>query len=364
MDNNKLQRTIFSIVALVFGLYLTFIATTEAMFTLKVALREVMIRLVPFDPDFYPAVPILSVTFGIWIILMAFGGIALIVAAVELYRGNLTARAVGLGVSAIGAVAGMTMFIPWMVLVVSDYSNGPVPGVLPPPADVDKTPPVMWILFLSLAVYYIFLLWDKEKFVDKLKRFIVFTAIGVVAGMVYMNGQHGVRYFIFIPEYLKDYPMILRDDNPLGNPYTNLDYYDAMALTTISEAQIEALQPDQPVEIVTKEKDANGKHIVKTIVVKHSEPHYNPNTLALFLGGYGNYIAAYLMVFMIPFVFLRKKWAYYILLVATIYSLIAEFWVYFVRGSFEWMTGAILSLILLILLLLPGFNKYMLPSEE
>ncbi len=358
MGNNKTQRTVLSIVALLFGLYLVFIATTQAMFTLKVALREVMERLIPFDPDFYPAVPILGVTFGIWMILLAFGGVTLIVMSVRLWKGDYTARAVGLGVSAIGAVAGMTMFIPWMVLVVSDYSNGPVPGVLPPPPDVDKTPPVMWILFLSLAVYYIFLLWEKSSLKDKILKFIVFTAIGVVAGMVYMNGQHGVRYFIFIPEYLKDYPMVLRHDNPLGNPYTNLDFYDAMALTTISEKQIEELQPDQPIEITRKDLSK------ETIIVKHSKPQYNPNTLALFLGGYGNYIAAYLMIFMIPFVFLRKRWAYYILLIATLYSIIAELWVYFVRHSFEWMVGAILSIILLIILLIPAFKQYLTEPEE
>ncbi len=362
MNTTKTQRTILTIVAVAFGLYLIFIATSQAMFTLKVALREVMERLIPYDPDFYPAVPILGVTFGLWILMMAFGGVALLVMARKIYNGDYGSRALGLGVSAIGAVAGMTMFIPWMVLVVSDYSNGPVPGVLPPPADVDTTPPVMMILFLSLLVYYIFLLLDKSSLKEKIYKFIIYTAIGVVAGMVYMNAQHGVRYFTFIPEYVKD-PSVANYTNPLGNPYTNLDYFDAMALTTISEKQIEELQPDQAVDIALKEVDENGNHLTKEVVVYHSTPKYNPNTLALFLGGYGNYIAAYLMVFMIPFVFLRKKWAYSILLISTLYSVIATFWVYFIRHSFEWFTGGILSVILLILLLLPVFKQYLTETE-
>lgn len=63
-ETTKTQRLIMAIVAVIGGLYLMLLAPTQAMQTLKIALDQVMLRLVPHDADFYPAVPILSVTFS------------------------------------------------------------------------------------------------------------------------------------------------------------------------------------------------------------------------------------------------------------------------------------------------------------
>ncbi|NPA68403.1 MAG: hypothetical protein GXO50_07335 [Chlorobi bacterium] len=357
----KNQRTIAAAVAVIVGLYLLLIAPTQAMTTLKLALHAVMERLIPFDPDFYTAVPILGTTFDIWIILLTFGGSLLLVLAYRIYKGNLNARAAGLGITAIASVAGMTMFIPWMVLIVSDYSNGPVPGILPPPADVNVMPSVIWIMVIGLIGYFVFLLSDKDTIKNKIFKSIVYTGIGIVAGMVFMNAQHGVRYFEFIPEYLTDNPTLQRYDNPLGNPHTNLDYYDALALTTISQEQVNHLKAGEKVAIVRKD------HTVDNVVVKKTKPEYNPNTLSLFLGGYGNYIASYLMVFLIPFVFLRKRWAYNAMLMAVLFSAVATYWNAIIRGSFEWVIGGTLSLGLLVFMLLPIFKQFLTepyPEEE
>ena len=357
-QTTKMQRTIAAAVAVLAGLYLLIIAPTQAMYTLKMALRSVMERLIPLDPDFYTAVPILGATFGIWMLLITFGGALLVVLAYHLYKGDLKARAAALGVSAVASVAGMTMFIPWMVLIVSDYSNGPVPGIAPPPADVIKAPPVLWIMAIGLISYFVFLLMDKDTLKNKILKSVIYTGIGVVAGMVFMNAQHGVRYFEFIPEYLNNTENLHRYDNPLGNAYTNLDYYDALALTTISQAQMDNIKADEEVLIVHKDKTT------EKIVVKKSIPEYNPNTISLFLGGYGNYLASFLMVFMIPFVFLRKKWAYNVLLMATFFSAVATYWNAVVRGSFEWVIGGTLSLGLLIFFLLPIFKQFLVEEGE
>ena len=357
-QTTKMQRTIAASVAVIVGLYLLIIAPTQAMSTLKLALHTVMERLVPFDPDFYPAVPILGTTFDIWIILFSFGGTLLLVLAYKIYQGNINARAVGLGVSAIASVAGMTMFIPWMVLIVSDYSNGPVAGISPPPADVVKVPPVLWIMAIGLIAYFTFLLMDKDSIKNKIYKAIIYTGIGVVAGMVFMNAQHGVRYFEFIPEYLTDNPNLHRHDNPYGNKHTNLDYYDALSLTTISQKQVNELKPGEKVAIVRKDKS------VDQVVVKRVEPKYNPNTVSLFLGGYGNYIASFLLVFLIPFVFLRKSWAYNAMLMATLFSAVATYWNAIVRGSFEWVIGGTMSLGLLIFLLIPVFKQFLVEIDK
>jgi hypothetical protein len=357
-ETTKLQRMIAAAVAVVVGFYLMVIAPQQAMGTLKLALHAVMGRLIPFDPDFYTAVPILGTTFAIWMILIAFGGALLIVLASQIYKGSLNARAAGIGVTGIAGVAGMTMFIPWMVLIVSDYSQGPVAGISPPDANVTLTPPVLWIMAIGLLGYFTFLLADKDSLKNKFFKVVVYTYIGVVAGMVFMNAQHGVRYFEFIPEYLNGDANLHRHDNPYGNQFTNLDYYDALALTTVSQLQMDSIKADEAIDIVHKDKT------VESMIVKKSTPTYNPNTIALFLGGYGNYIASYLMVFMLPFVFLRRRWAYNTLLMATLLSAVATYWNYFVRGSFEWVIGGTMSAVLLVFLLLPIFKQFLVEDTD
>jgi len=359
-ETTKNQRTIAAVVALVAGIYFVAFAPTQLMWTLKHALEAVMERLIPFDPDFYTAVPILGVTAGINMLLIAFAGSLMIIVTRSIYKGSLESRAIAFGASGMAAVIGMVSFIPWMVLVVSDYSQGPVPGIPAPPADQSATPPVLIIMVVGLISYFSLLLLDKDKIKDKILKSIIYLAIGVVAGMVFMNAQHGVRYFNFIPEYQTE---TVDTYSPYSNVYTNLDHYDAIALTTISQKQVDSLKADTPVDIVRKYKDpATGKHVVESVVVKKTEATYNPNTISLLLGGYGNYIAAYMMMFMMPFVFLRKKWAYNTMLTVTLFSAIATFQNYFVRGSFEWAVGGIMSLGLFILLLLPFFKKYL--TEE
>jgi len=354
-ETTKTQRTIMAVTAIVAGIFMMYVAPSQAMHTLKIALREVMERLIPFDPDFYPAVPILGATYSIWMIgLWLFGAFAVILAK-KIYDGAQWARSILLGFSAFTAVAGMTMLIPWMVLVVSDYSHGPVPGILPPPAGTSVMPPVIWTLAFGLLFYYVFLLLDNDSIKNKIIKLIPYTFVGVVAGMVFMNGQHGVRYFIFIPELLTDNPP--SDFSPYGNFFTNLDYYNALALTTISQAQLDSIKVDQVVNIVNK------AHEVVPQVVKFSKPTYDPNTLVLLLGGYMNYLSSFLMILAIPFLALKKKFGYYTILGTSLATALIGFQGYIVRHSFEWGVGGLLSLALFALFLIPMFKKLFIEEE-
>ncbi len=350
-QTSKNQRTIMAVAAVLVGIFMMYFAPSQAMHTVKIALREVMERLIPFDPDFYPAVPVLTWTYSIWMVALWLAGAFAVVLAKKVYEGEQWARATVMGFSGLTAVAGMVMFIPWMVLVVTDYSNGPVPGVLPPPTDVSKIPPVLFTLIVGLIFYYVFLFMDEDSAKNKMLKFIPFTMLGVVAGMVFMNGQHGVRYLIFIPEKLTANPP--SEFNPLGNILTNLDYYNALALTTISQAQLDSIKVDQMVNIVNK------AHQVVPQIVKFSKPTYDPNTLVLLLGGYMNYLSSYMMIFAIPFVALRKKLGYYIVLGTSLATALIGFQGYIVRHSFEWGVGGILSLILFVIFLLPVFRKFL-----
>ena len=73
-ETSRTQRIILAIVAVVAGVYLIMLAPTQAMQTLKIAMDQAFLRLIPHDPDFYPAIPILSATFSIWIVLPVFAG--------------------------------------------------------------------------------------------------------------------------------------------------------------------------------------------------------------------------------------------------------------------------------------------------
>jgi len=330
-NTTKTQRTIMAVTAIAAGLFMMYVAPTQGMQTLKIALENVMERLIPFDPDFYPAVPILGATYSIWFVLLFLGGAFSIVLAKKVYDGEHWARSTVLGLSAIPAVAGMTMLIPWMVLVVSDYSTGPVAGILPPPEGISTMPPVLMTMVFGLLAYYVILLMDSDTLKNKILKLIPYTFLGVVAGMVFMNGQHGVRYFIFIPEYLTHTSSF----EPLGNFFTNLDHYDALGLVTTSQAQIDAGQLASTTKAV-----------------------YDPNTLTLLLGGFMNYAASFLMVIAIPFLAMKKKVGYYIVLATALATALIGFDGYIVRHSFEWMVGGLMSLVLFIIFLLPIFKQF------
>ena len=332
-----IQRTIMAVTAVIAGIMMMYVFPTQGMETLKIALDQVMTRLIPFDPDFYPAVPILGATYGIWFVVLWLGGALAIVIAKAVYDGKEWARASMLGLAAIPAVAGMTMWIPWMVLVVSDYSTGPVAGIMPPPEWANPAAPVLWTMVFGLIFYYIFLLVDQDTLKNKIIKIIPYTFLGVVAGMVFMNGQHGVRYFIFIPEYL-EYTSSLTQ---LGNFYTNLDHYDAIGLVKTSQQQIDA-----------------------GLLTHTAEAIYDPNTLTLLLGGFMNYASSYLMVIAIPFLAMKKKFGYYTVLFTALATALIGFDGYFVRSSFEWLVGGVMSFALFVMFLLPIFRNVFLEKEE
>ncbi|MEA3288168.1 MAG: hypothetical protein U9Q77_12445 [Candidatus Marinimicrobia bacterium] len=352
---SKNQNMIMAVTAVVAGLFMMYVAPEQGMRTLKLALDGVINRILYVDPDFYPAVPILGATYGAWMVILYLAGAFAIVIAQKVYTGQEWARATVLGLVAIPAVSGMTMLIPWMVLIVSDYAamyaagTHPVAGIAPPPTDVSVMPPVLMTMVLGLVFYYVFLLADQDTLKNKLLKLVPYTAVGIVAGMVFMNGQHGVRYFIFIPEMLRaGADGVMGTGSPLGgslnvlgNLFTNLDHYDALDLVRVSQAQIDAGQ-----------------------LVATKEAVYDPNTLLLLLGGYMNYAASYLMILAIPFLAMKKKIGYYMVTGTALATALIGFNGYIVRDSFEWAVGGFMSLILLVIFMLPIFKPFYLKEED
>jgi len=331
-ESSKNQRLIMFIAAIIGGLFLLLVAPTEAMRTLKICLYESLVRLVPHDADFYPSVPILTVTYSAWIVAFVFAGAWLIMIAKKLYQGALWARALALGLFAIPSVAGIAMAIPWFVLVLGEY---PEKGV--PPHTYSGMPPSMPILFIGLLFYFVILLADKDTLKNKLLKLVPFTFVGIVSGMVFMNGQHGVRYFIHIPgNFTRDANGLVTANpnpppftSPLAHYITNLDFLDW-----------------------------------KTFELIHETPVYSPQTLALLLGGYLLYVSSVLLIIAIPLMALKKKSGWYIATSTALATAVVSFQGFFVRHSTEWLQGGILSLLLFVILLLPIFRQYVVESSD
>ena len=331
-ETTKTQRLIMTIVAVVGGLYLMLLAPTQAMQTLKIALDQVLLRLVPHDADFYPAVPVLSTTFSAWIIAFVFSGAMLLVVAKKLYDGVKWARAATLGLFAIPSVAGMTMMIPWFVLVLAEY---PEKGV--PPHTINGMPPAMPILFVNLLFYFIILIADTDTLKNKALKLIPYTALGIVSGMVFMNAQHGVRYFIHIPGEFVTGADGLITANPTPPPFTsalahyitNLDHLDWQTFEFVSEKAV-----------------------------------YSPQTLALLLGGFLLYIASVLLIVSIPLMAMKNKTGWYIATATTLATVVVSFQGFIVRHSTEWLQGGMLSAVLLAILLIPAFKQFLIEKGD
>jgi len=177
-ETTKTQRMIMMVAAILGGTYLLALAPTQAMQTLKISLDQAFTRLIPYDADFYPAVPVLTATYSLWIMAFIFVGSFLLMLSKKLYQGTAWARAAVLGLFAIPSVAGMTMVIPWFVLVLAEY---PEKGV--PPATISGMPTAMPILFISLFFYFVILLADKDTIKNKLLKLVPFTFLATSSKM-------------------------------------------------------------------------------------------------------------------------------------------------------------------------------------
>jgi len=331
-ETTKNQRILVLVVAILGGIFLLTLAPTMAMKTLKISLDQAFTRLIPHDADFYPAVPVLTATYSAWIVAFVFAGSLILVLSKKLYQGSKWARATVLGLFAVPSVGGMVMVIPWFVLVLAEYPEKGVPA-----ATIHGMPTVAPVLFISLLFYFIVLFSDKDTIKNKLLKAVPFTFMGVVSGMVFMNGQHGVRYFIHIPgNFIKNAaglvvgnpnPPLITD--PLSNVITNLDHLNWQTFEPLAQS-----------------------------------PIYSPQTLALLLGGFLLYVSSVLLLIAIPLMAVKNKAGWYIATSTALATAFVSVQGFVVRHSMEWLQGGILSLLLFVILLLPVFKQFLIEEGE
>jgi len=185
-------RLIMAVTSVLAGLFMMFAVPFLAVQTLNPALHSLVEVFQVQQPNgvWDTPVPILNVTYHVWIGLSFFGGAALLILAKYIWLGEKWARPVALGILAIPSIGGMTMTIPWTVLVMRDAFGTPTDAGMPP---------ALIIMTIGLIAYYIVLLTEKAEWRTKVAQIVVFTMLGVVAGFIFMNAQHGVRFFLGRP---------------------------------------------------------------------------------------------------------------------------------------------------------------------
>ena len=91
---------------------------------------------------------------------------------------------------------------------------------------------------------------------------------------------------------------------------------------------------------------------------------YNPQTLALLLGGFLLYISSVLLIISIPLMAMKKKAGWYLATGTTLATAIVSFQGFFVRHSTEWLQGGMLSAVLLGILLVPVFKQFLIEKGD
>lgn len=288
-------RTLLAIIAVIVGLFLMFIAPFITVNALNPALHRLVEVFQVQEPNgvWDTPVGILSATFHFWMALFVFAGATLVVIAKDIRAENNWARPLALALYAIPSVGGMTMVIPWLVLVMGDAMGNKNPSA--------GAPAALPIMLVGLAAYFITLLTEKAEPKTKLAQVVVFAALGIVGGMVWMNAQHGVRYFL-------------------------------------------------------------GRSSAPFFEAGESNPE-------LFLGGIVMYAAVSLFILAIGFLAARKEFGWYMGMVVAIVTFVAAFLAFLDRvavnpvAAQEWMRGALLSAVLVVILVLPFFKKNLLHGK-
>lgn len=121
--------------------------------------------------------------FPVWGGLSIAAGIALLLVAWALYKGETWARPAAIGLLAIPSITGA-------------YYSGPVMFF-----GKSALPMFILIALLGLIPYFTLLLWGKSTAGEKTGKFFVFLMLGVTAAWSFSNGGSSLRMFWARPEY-------------------------------------------------------------------------------------------------------------------------------------------------------------------
>ena len=142
-------------------------------------------RIEKFTAENNPQAPLLAYTvwlvsffFPFWSTMSLIAGIALLVIALPLYRGERWTRGLALLCLAVPSIGGAYMIVPWMNFIGSAKGG---------------FPPAVFIMTVGLIPYFAILLAEKVDLTQKLVDFLVFLVLGVTAAENFANGHAAYR---------------------------------------------------------------------------------------------------------------------------------------------------------------------------
>lgn len=143
------------------------------------------VRIEKFTAEGNPQAPLLAYTvwlvsffFPFWGTMSVVAGLALLVLALPLYRGERWTRGLALLCLAVPSIGGAYMIVPWMNFI------GSVKGGFPP---------AVTIMAIGLVPYFALLLAENVDVNQKIVDFLVFLMLGVTAAENFANGHAAYR---------------------------------------------------------------------------------------------------------------------------------------------------------------------------
>jgi hypothetical protein len=143
------------------------------------------VRIEKFTTEGNPQAPLLAYTvwlvsffFPFWGTMSVVAGLALLVIALPLYRGERWTRGLALLCLAVPSIGGAYMIVPWMNFVGSTQGG---------------FPPAVIIMTIGLIPYFALLLAENVERNQKIVDFLVFLMLGVTAAENFANGHAAFR---------------------------------------------------------------------------------------------------------------------------------------------------------------------------
>jgi len=142
-------------------------------------------RIEKFTAEGNPKAPLLELTvwlvsffYPFWSTMSLIAGVALLVFALPLYRGERWTRGLALLCLAVPSIGGAYMIVPWMNFIGSEQGG---------------FPPAVLIMMTGLIPYFALLLAEKVNLSQKFVDFLVFLMLGVTAAENFANGHAAFR---------------------------------------------------------------------------------------------------------------------------------------------------------------------------
>ena len=185
LNPSKQVRQIVTAVVIIAALLMILVIPFIAFNMVNPIVGYQQIRIEKFFAEGNPSAPLLVLTtwlvsffYPFWGTLSLVAGLALLVIALPLYRGEEWARGLSLLCLAVPAMGGAYMIVPWMNFVGSAEGG---------------FPPAVIIMSIGLIPYFTILLADKGDLTQKVVDFCVFLMLGVSSAESFANGHAAFR---------------------------------------------------------------------------------------------------------------------------------------------------------------------------